>query len=146
MRGAWGVVLAAAAGLLTSACSSSGLYGPREPRYTIIKPEDRPVATQGIPPDKEAEIQLLLQQREPSAKKCYQDVLDEKKDRAFQGTIRLVIAIDPSGRASSVKVVGGTLGDRAVSDCLAATVKEFEFPALTQPGEVQYEYQFRPAY
>ena len=41
----------------------------------------------GIPPDKQAEIQLLLQQRDPSTLKCYNDVLNEKHDRAFKGSV-----------------------------------------------------------
>ena len=117
-----------------------------EPQYNIIHPSDAPPTTGGVPSDKEAEIQLLLQQREPSARKCYEDVLNEKHDRAFAGTIKLLIAIEPTGRASSVKVVGGTLSDQNVQECLVQTIKEFEFPQLAQAGEVQYEYRFRPAY
>ena len=130
---------------MAAGCSSSS-SGSKEPRYTIIKPEDRPTQTGGIPPDKEAEIKLVLQQREPSVRKCYQDVLNEKADRKFAGTVRVVIAIQPSGQASSVRVVGGTLNDEAVRSCLVETIKDFEFPALGQSGEVQYEYGFRPAY
>lgn len=128
-----------------AACSSSGTVSG-EPRYTIVKPGDQAPVTSGVSPDKEAEIQLVLQQREPSARKCYQDVLNEKHDRAFQGTVKIVIAIEPTGRASSVKVIGGTLGDKDVEECLVATLKDFEFPQLAQAGEVQYEYRFRPAY
>jgi hypothetical protein len=125
-------------------CASSQQQS--EPQYNIIRPNETAGATAGIPPDKEAEIQLLLEQREPSARKCYQDVLNEKHDRAFQGTIRVLISIDPSGKASQVKVVGGTLADKTVQDCLVETIREFEFPQLAQAGEVQYEYRFRPAY
>jgi hypothetical protein len=117
-----------------------------EPQYQIIKPSEQAAAMGGIPPDKEAEIQLLLEQREPSARKCYQDVLNEKHDRAFQGTVKVLIAIGPTGKASQVKVVGGTLGDQSVQQCLVQTIQEFEFPQLVQAGEVQYEYRFRPAY
>ena len=57
-----------------------------EPRYTIVKRNETAAPQGGVPPDKEAEIQLVLQQREVSTRKCYQDVLNEKHDRAFQGT------------------------------------------------------------
>jgi hypothetical protein len=128
------------------ACASSSQQQSGEPEYNIIRPNDNTPQTGGVPPDKENEINLLLQQREPSARKCYQDVLNEKHDRAFQGTIKVLISIEPSGHASAVKVVGGTLSDETVQDCLVQTIKEFEFPQLAQAGEVQYEYRFRPAY
>src|SRR5687767_2713649 len=98
-----------AVALAAAGCGSSSSAMPGEPRYTIVKPEDQASQTrQGIPPDKEAEIQLVLQQREPSARKCYQDVLNEKHDRTFAGSVKVVIAIQPTGKASSVKVVGGS--------------------------------------
>jgi hypothetical protein len=128
------------------ACASSGGQQSNEPQYNIIRPNDAPPQTAGVPPDKENEIKLLLQQREPSATKCYQDVLNEKHDRNFQGTVKVLISIEPSGHASAVKVVGGTLNDEGVQECLVQTIKEFEFPQLAQTGEVQYEYRFRPAY
>lgn len=131
--------------LTVSSCASSSSQ-PQETQYNIIRPAEKNVEMGGIPPDKEAEIQLVLQQREPTAEKCYQDVLNEKHDRAFQGTVKLLISIQPSGQASAVKVVGGTLNDTTVQQCLVQTVKEFEFPTLAQAGEVQYEYRFRPAY
>jgi hypothetical protein len=132
--------------VLLPACGSTSGQQSNEPQYNIIHPNDSPSVTGGVPPDKENEINLLLQQREPSARKCYQDVLNEKHDRAFQGTVKVLIAIEPSGHAKEVKVVGGTLNDETVQDCLVQTIKEFEFPQLAQSGEVQYEYRFRPAY
>ena len=51
----------------------------------------------GIPPDKQAEIQLVLQQRDTSTLKCYQDVLNDKHDRAFKGTVFVMLTIEPSG-------------------------------------------------
>jgi TonB family protein len=128
------------------ACGSTSSQSSNEPQYNIIRPSDSPPQTGGVPPDKENEINLLLQQREPSARKCYQDVLNEKHDRAFQGTVKVLIAIEPSGKARDVKVVGGTLNDQTVQECLVQTIREFEFPQLAQSGEVQYEYRFRPAY
>jgi hypothetical protein len=132
--------------LLALGCGTSSQQQNGEPEYNIIRPSDKPPETGGIPPDKDNEIKLLLQQREPSALKCYQDVMNEKHDRGFQGTVKVLISIEPTGRASAVKVVGGTLKDENVEGCLVQTIKEFEFPQLAQAGEVQYEYRFRPAY
>src|SRR5262245_41183092 len=105
-------------------CASSG-SSDREPRYNIIKDEPNKMTEVGIPPDKEAEILLVLQQREVSTRKCYQDVLNEKHDRAFQGTVKVLIALNTTGQATDVKVVGGTLNDQEVQSCLVTTLKGF---------------------
>src|SRR6185436_19681175 len=84
----------------------------------------------GIPPDKQAEIQLVLQQRDPSTLKCYSDVLNEKHDRAFKGSVAVIVTLEPSGKASDVKIVNSTLNNKEVHDCLIEKIKEFEFPTL----------------
>ena len=132
--------------LLLSVMSCGHQQNPGEPQYNIVRPDETPAQTGGVPPDKEAEIQLMLEQREPSARKCYQDILNEKHDRAFAGTVKLLITIEPTGKATQVKVVGGTLSDTSVQECLVQTIREFEFPQIAQAGEVQYTYTFRPAY
>ena len=76
-----------------------------QPVSANIKPDELPVSG-GIPPDKEAEIMLVLQQREVSTRKCYQDVLNEKQDRTFQGNVKVVIALRADGEAQDVRVVG----------------------------------------
>jgi hypothetical protein len=132
-------LLAAAAG-----CGASTTTG--EPRYTIVKGNEGAAPQGGIAPDKEAEIMLVLQQREVSTRKCYQDELNVKGDRAFQGTMKVLIAVGTNQQASGVKVIGGTLNSPEVATCLTETISRFEFPKLDQPGDVQYEFMFRPAY
>ena len=104
--------------------------------------------TSGISPDKEAEVQLLLQQRDPSTLRCYQDVLDEKHDRAFKGTVIVLLSLEPNGESSkgSAQVIGGTLNNKEVSDCLISKLNEFEYPKIEQAGMMQYVYRFEPAY
>jgi hypothetical protein len=125
-------------------CASKG-GASNEPVYANIKPDEVPPSG-GIPPDKEAEIMLVLQQREVSTRKCYQDVLNEKQDRSFAGNVKVVIALRPDGSAQDVRVAGTTLNNKEVEDCLVGTIRRFEFPQLAQSGEVQYTFQFRPAY
>jgi hypothetical protein len=137
-------LLALASLALATGCATSDPQG--EPRYNIIKDEPAKPPEGGIPPDKQAEIQLVLQQREASTRKCYQQVLNEKNDRAFQGSVRLIIAVGTNSQATDVKVAGGTLDNREVESCLVETVKGFEYPKLEAAGEVQYEFRFRPAY
>ena len=126
-----------------AACSSSRSAGPG---YTVIRGNETAAPSGGIAPDKEAEIQLLLQQREVSTRKCYQDVLNEKQDRNFAGTVKVLISLNTDRTARDVQVVGGTLQDADVTGCLVETIKRFEFPDLPQPGQVQSQFTFRPAY
>ncbi len=132
--------------LLALALGACGNKGPNEPRYTIVKPSDVPPPSGGISPDKEAEIQLVMQQREVSTRRCYQDVLNVKQDRNFAGSVKVIISLNTDGTARDVRVAGGTLTDPEVQSCLVDTIKRFEFPQLPQPGDVQQEFQFRPAY
>lgn len=130
--------------LFTSAgctTSSAGGGGTR-----IIRPEDKAAPMGGIPGDKQAEIQLVIQQHQTSTLKCYADVLNEKHDRSFQGTVKLVISFTTQGTASDVKVVGGTLHDQEVIGCLTEKLKSYEYPTLDHPGQMQYDFKFEPAY
>jgi hypothetical protein len=56
------------------------------------------------------------------------------------------LTVEPSGQPSDVKVVGGTLNNAEVSQCLVEKIKEFEFPTIPNKGTMQYEYRFQPAY
>ncbi len=140
------------AGLATVALLSTLALGCAETsegdvqRVRVVKNADTTAEVGGISPDKEAEVQLLLQQRDPSTLRCYQDVLDEKHDRAFKGTVIVILTIAPGGKAPSVKVVGGTLNNKEVSDCLVEKLKDFEYPQVVQTGSMQYVYRFEPAY
>jgi hypothetical protein len=116
----------------------------------VVKgPEERSSGEKGIPPDKEAEVQLLLQQRNPSTLKCYSDVLNEKHDRAFKGTVIVLLSLEPSGgqsKAADVKIIGGTMTDKEVTSCVVDKLKEFDYPEIQAAGTMQYVYRFEPAY
>ena len=115
----------------------------------VKNPEEKSASTGGIPPDKEAEVQLLLQQRNPSTLKCYSDVLNEKHDRAFKGTLIVLLSLEPSGsqsKAADVKVIGGTMTDKEVTSCVVDKLKEFDYPEISAAGTMQYVYRFEPAY
>jgi len=128
-----------AAGCAETSASSGG--GVR-----VVKNEESSAPTGGIPPDKQAEIQLLLQQRDPSTLKCYQDVLDEKHTRAFKGSVTVEVTVVPGGKASDVRVTGGSLNNKEVSDCLITKLKDYEYPDVPSSGTMQYVYRFEPAY
>jgi hypothetical protein len=115
----------------------------------VKNPEERSSGEKGIPPDKEAEVQLLLQQRNPSTLKCYSDVLNEKHDRAFKGTVIVLLSLEPSGgqsKAADVKIIGGTMTDKEVTSCVVDKLKEFDYPEIQAAGTMQYVYRFEPAY
>jgi hypothetical protein len=130
-----------------SGCAEQNASGGRR---RIVRDEDTTSPpTSGIPPDKQAEIQLFLQQRNPSTLKCYSDVLNEKKTREFKGTVIVVLTLEPSGsmsKASEVKILGGSMTDKEVTTCLIEKLKDFEFPELPAQGSMQYTYRFEPAY
>ena len=129
------------------ACATSGNGDEGNPTPRVVSGnEDIRIDTGGIPPDKQAEIQLLLQQREPSTTKCYSDVLNDKHDRAFKGTVAVIISLEPSGQASDVKIVNSTLNSPEVNECLIEKLKGFEYPQIEHSGSMQYVYQFQPAY
>ena len=128
---------------LAVGCADSSEGG--ENVRVVKNPAQASVETGGISPDKQAEVQLLLQQRDPSTLRCYQDVLDEKHDRAFKGTVIVLLTISPGGKGSA-KVTGGTLNNKEVSDCVIEKLNEFEYPQVVQTGTMQYVYKFEPAY
>ncbi len=135
--------------LVLGACASAS-SAPRDnesgQRYTIVRDDSQMVIdTGGVPPDKEAEIKLLLQQRDSSARRCYQDVLNEKKSRDFKGSVKVSITLDTAGHGKA-RVTGGTLGNKDVENCLVQTLGDLEYPKLERGGDVQYEYRFEPQY
>jgi hypothetical protein len=130
----------------TAGCAETSAGGG----VNVVKnPEVSSSPEHGIPPDKEAEIQLLLQQRNPSTLKCYSDVLNEKHDRAFKGTVIVLLSLEPSGgqsKAAEVKVIGGTMTDKEVTSCVIEKLKDFDYPEIQAAGTMQYVYRFEPAY
>lgn len=138
----------ALAGVTTLGCAETS---GGERRVRVVKNSEADPVIGGIPPDKQAEVQLLLQQRDPSTLRCYQEVLDEKHDRAFKGSVIVVLTLSPvdqsSSKASDVKVIGGTLNNQEVSNCLIEKLKDFEYPGgIESTGSMQYVYKFEPAY
>jgi len=134
---------------VTSAGCAEGSAGSGGGVNVVKNPEVASSPTSGIPPDKEAEVQLLLQQRNPSTLKCYSDVLNEKHDRAFKGTVIVLLSLEPSGsqsKAADVKVIGGTMTDKEVTSCVIEKLKDFDYPEISTAGTMQYVYRFEPAY
>ena len=133
---------------VTSGCAE-GSAGGGGGVNVVKNPEPSSSPTSGIPPDKEAEVQLLLQQRNPSTLKCYSDVLNEKHERAFKGTVIVLLSLEPSGsqsKAADVKVIGGTMTDKEVTSCVVEKLKDFDYPEISAAGTMQYVYRFEPAY
>lgn len=133
--------------LALGACATTGNGDEDKPVPIVVRGgEDVKIDTGGIPPDKQAEIILVLQQRDASARKCYQDVLNEKHTREFKGTVKILLSLNTNGSARNVKIMGGTLNNKDVESCLVQTVKEFDFPKLDRAGDIQYDYTFEPQY
>jgi hypothetical protein len=144
-RKLFGSQVAALALLSTIAVAACADTSDGEQRVRVVPNKQESVETGGISPDKQSEVQLLLQQRDPSTLRCYQDVLDEKHDRAFKGTVIVLLTLTPAGKATA-KVTGGTLNNKEVSDCLVEKLNDFDYPQVPQQGTMQYVYRFEPAY
>ena len=43
-------------------------------------------------------------------------------------------------------MIGGTLNNKEVHDCLIEKLQEFDYPQVAQTGTMQYVYNFEPAY
>ena len=131
---------------LAACASTSGAGDGDTPPVVVRGGEDIRIDTGGIPPDKQADVYLVLQQRDASARRCYQDVLNEKHTRQFKGDVTVLLSLNTNGTARAVKVMSSTLNNKDVENCLAATIKEFEFPKVDRPGDIQYVYKFEPQY
>lgn len=125
-------------------CAST--RGAEDERVRVVHPVEPDVPVGGISPEKQAEILLVLQNRNLSTLKCYDDVLEEKHDRAFKGDVAVLVTVEPSGQASNVSIEKSTLKDGEVQRCLVEKIKEFEFPTVAHQGTVEYVYHFEPAY
>lgn len=131
--------------LLIAACADQS-GGRKEPRYTIVPNPEPVVDTSGIPVEKQADILEVLQHRQPTARKCYNDELNRRADRNFQGEITVIIEFSTKGSASEVHIDRNTLESPEVEGCLIEAIKGFEFPELAEPGQMNYTYHFKPAY
>jgi len=141
--------LLSALAMTSSGCAEETATG--EPRVRVVKNSEAAPEKGGIPPDKQSDIQLMLQQREPSVRKCYNDVLnDGSHDRSFKGTVVLLISLSPGGgenaRVTGVKAINDTLKNDEVTSCVVEKLKEFEYPEVPSAGTMQYSYKFEPAY
>jgi hypothetical protein len=108
--------------------------------------EEGRIDTGGIPPYKQADIILVLQQRDASARKCYQDELNVKHTREFKGRVTILLSLNTDGTARAARVMKSTLNSKEVENCLIETVKQFEYPKLDRAGDFQYDYTFEPQY
>jgi hypothetical protein len=132
--------------LTTAGCAEESAGGQH---VRVVKNPETSAPTGGIPPDKQAEVQLLLEQRNPSTLKCYSDVLNEKHTREFKGNVIVVLTLEPSGensKASKVDIIGGSMTDKEVTTCLVEKLKDFDYPKIESSGSMQYVYRFEPAY
>src|SRR5579871_5956536 len=112
-------------------CAEDTVTG--EQRVHIVKNAETAPEKGGIAPDKQADIQLMLQQREPSVRKCYNDVLnDGGHDRSFKGSVVVLISLAPgdssNAKITGVKVINDTLKNDEVTSCVVDRLKDFEYP------------------
>lgn len=137
-------VAGASLALALGACASTPPPS-EEPTYRLVRNDPQQPQQGGLPADKQADVRLVLQQREPTVLKCYQDELNQRQDRSFQGNVTVLIRLAPNAPAG-VRILKSSLNSPEVDQCLVKKIEEFEFPEVDQEGEVQNEFVFRPAY
>jgi Flp pilus assembly protein TadD len=139
---------------------SLGVGDSLEPRgiQSLFSPEDYPSFTDdesGWQPHTEDEggdgsgmLSELLSLAEPEARACVERARAARP--GLSGSLNVLAKIDAEGRVSNVRIGYTTINDAGSEACVRRVVGSLRVPkpALfdAQPGDVQYTYQFAPAW
>jgi TonB family protein len=85
-------------------------------------------------------IRRTIQRRLNEVRYCYESGL--ARDPSLSGRLAVSFLIAPSGVVQQTAIAESTLGNRAVSDCVAAAVRRLSFPAPEGGGYVRVTYPF----
>ena len=95
-----------------------------------------------VTPEQMDEIQRDLGRKRETVSRCLAIAVDNKElPKQSKGKITLEITIT-NQHASNVKVINASLDSQSLHDCVIKKVQEIEFPALANPYETSYTYQF----
>ena len=86
----------------------------------------------------------FINARKSALASCYE--MELKRNRSLKGRITVQLTVATDGRAREVDVDPGSLGSRAVAECIQALVRRWTFPV--KPGEelpLQFPVLFSPA-
>ncbi len=96
-----------------------------------------------VSPEKMDEITRLLDRKRQIVSRCLSIAVDNKEvPKNSHGKITLAITIEPSGKASEIKVVNATIESKSLAECVIGHVREIQFPVLPKPYPTSYSYAF----
>ena len=130
--------------LWVAGCGGKQKTGPG-PEVDETGEHAEPVADQSgnmIPAEKMDEINNDLKRKAMSISQCLASAMDNKSvPRGAHGKVSLEIVIQPSGQASSVKVIKSDFREApGIDDCVIKHVQEIAFPTLPKQYETSYTY------
>lgn len=86
-------------------------------------------------------IERVVTSHASNVQKCYDDLL--AKSPASEGTVKVRVAIDVSGRVRDAKIVATTIDSPALSTCILHEVSTWTFPKLAEgAASITYPYVF----
>ena len=89
----------------------------------------------------EVVIARVVASHASNVQKCYDDLL--AKSPASEGTVKVRVAIDVSGRVRDAKIVATTIDSPALSTCILHEVSTWTFPKLAEgAASITYPYVF----
>ena len=101
-----------------------------------------PSGSEQVAPETMDQINRSLERKRPIVSHCLAIAVDNKElPKQSKGKITLEITIT-NQHASNVKVINASLDSQSLHDCVIKKVQEIEFPALANPYETSYTYQF----
>lgn len=115
--------------------AGGGTGGLGEPG--LGQPGGRPTVMGSLPREV---IQRVVRRHTAQVRHCYEQALADAPQ--LEGRVNVRFVIGPDGRVQSASVQDSTLGSAAVESCIAARVRQWEFPAPDGGGVVAVTYPF----
>ncbi|RJO63143.1 MAG: energy transducer TonB [Myxococcales bacterium] len=84
-------------------------------------------------------IKSIVGRNLPSIKHCYEQQL--RRNPKLAGKVTVEVTVAATGAVTRVEIVGSTLNDRTVEDCIASTIRRWRF-SKPEGGEVVFTYPF----
>jgi hypothetical protein len=88
----------------------------------------------------EVALHNMMLQKQNEMMPCYVEALNQDPDAS--GTVDMQFGIAPDGHVAMVKVVGSTLEDKPMEDCLVETSRYWSFPATGRATLMKFDTDF----
>jgi TonB family protein len=81
-----------------------------------------------ISPERQDAIERLFARKASDLQACWTEEYDKTHNRKMEGDVALNFMVDPSGKASDVKVTKSTLGNQNIEGCVMKAIAGWSFP------------------